>query len=58
MVEVILADRYPFHKKASGLGEPDAACIAVEQGYAKFFLKGSDPCADAGLAGAERLAAR
>jgi hypothetical protein len=32
---------------ASGFGQPDAACVAVEQNDAKVLLQRLDACADA-----------
>ena len=55
MVEVLNTSRYPFDKASSGLGEPDASCVALEQEDAKIFLQCLDARAYAGLADAERI---
>src|SRR5690606_10550148 len=55
MVELIDAGGDPLDKEASGLGEPDASGVALEQEDAKLLLQRPDPCADAGLGCAKRL---
>ena len=55
MVELIDAGGDPLDKEASGLGEPDASGVALEQERAKLLLQRPDPCADAGLGCAECL---
>src|SRR3546814_4840627 len=41
-------------EEASGVGQADAACVAVEENYAKVFLQRLYPSADARLTCAER----
>lgn len=55
MVELIDAGRYMLDEVASGLGQPDPSCVALEQEEAKVFLQRPDPCADARLTNAERI---
>lgn len=54
MVEVVDAGRHPLDKEASGLGEPDASRVTLEQDNTKLFQR-LDPCADARLADAESV---
>jgi len=54
MVELINAGRHLLDEAAASLGQPDTACMALEQEYAKIFLQRLYPRADAGNADTER----
>jgi hypothetical protein len=55
MVELVDAGCYPLDEVASGLGQPDAARMTLEQKYAKIVLHRLHAGADAGLRHAERV---
>jgi hypothetical protein len=55
MVELIDASSDALDEVASGLGQPDAPCVSLEQEDAKIFLQRLHARADAGLRHAERL---
>jgi len=55
MVELIDARCYLLDEMASGLGQPDAACVTLEQEDSKVLLQSLHARADAGLCNAERI---
>lgn len=55
MVKLIDADRYPLDEVASGLGQPDAACVTLEQEDTKVLFQRLYAGADAGLRHAKRI---
>ena len=54
-VRALTSRGYTVHEASSGVGQPDATCVAIEKDDAKVNFQGLDPCADARLTGAERL---
>ncbi len=53
MVELIDARCYLLDEMASGLGQPDAACVTLEQEDSKVLLQSLHARADAGLCNPE-----
>ena len=55
MIELIDADSDTLDEMASGLGQPDTACMTLKQRDTKVFLQRLHTGADAGLRHAERV---